>query len=501
MFLFLHLINFIIVRMFSQKSVVTIPCLSLLACMAFFFTSCLNNDTASLSGDAAIYKFYLVENDSIEGLSDYLFTIDQVNNRIFNQDSLPYRSDVSKLVPNISFYATPKGWLFNDSLTWNGADSLDFSSPLTLTIFSSDGLSSKKYTITVNVHQVDPDSMVWSKTIPSYSPAMSISGAGAYTQNARTISWNGSLWMYNYSSSTIPQLYISSDKGNTWTQNALSGLTRGTQFEGLSVAGSKLFVYNTTDKRLNVSEDGANWTSVNMTALRDSFCYLVGAVDDKVCGIVKDSADYLRFFTTKDFITIEYSKSVVPLGFPVRGQATANYETSTGVPVLTTGLGYGLSYPSNNNQFIFDSTFTDNVYTVMFWSTQDGLNWANLTSNKATEILTVTDWNALVAKEMPYGHRTGASLYLCDKILYLTGGIKSRSAICDGTIWYSRDGGCNWKEVETKKAFPSNYDPRMNASVIVDDTNIISIYGGSKDYVTPMTDIWHGRINKYGFSQ
>lgn len=500
MFLILHLINFIIVRMFSKKSVVSIPCLSLFACMAFLFTSCLNDDQESLSGDAAIYKFYFIDNDSIEGLSDYKFTIDQVNNRIFNQDSLPYHSDVTHLVPSISFFATPKGWLFNDSLTWNTKDSLDFSSPMTLTIFSSDGSSSKKYTITVNVHQVDPDSIAWTKTVPSYSPAIGISGAGAYTQNAKTINWNGNLWMYSYSSSTTPQLYVSGDKGNTWTQNALSGLALGTQFGGLSVAGNKLYVYNTLNKSLYVSGDGSNWSNVDMTAVKDSFCYLVGAVDGKVCGIAEDAAGYLRFFTTPDFVTIEYSKSVVPLGFPVRGQATANYTTSTGVSVLTTGLGYGISYPSYDGKFVLDSIYTDNVYTTMFWSTQDGLNWANLTSNKATEILTVAEWNALIAKEVPYGRRTGASLYQYDKVLYLTGGIKSQSATSDGTVWYSRDGGSNWKQAETKKIFPSNYDPRMNASFIVDDNNVISVYGGSKDYATPLTDIWRGRMNKYGFS-
>lgn len=501
MFLILHLINFIIVRMFSQKFVVSIPCLSLFACMAFLFTSCLNDDEESLSSDAAIYKFYLIDNDSIEGLSDYRFTIDQVNNRIFNQDSLPYHSDVTHLVPSVTFFATPKGWLFNDSLTWNGKDSLDFSSPLTLTIFSSDGSSSKKYTITVNVHQVDPEAMVWTKSVPSYSPAIGISGAGAYTQNSQTINWNGNLWMYSYSSSTTPQLYVSGDKGNAWTQNSLSGLTLGTQFGGLSVADNKLYVYNSVNKSLSVSGDGSNWANVDLSVLQGSFCYLVGALDGKVCGIVKDPAGYLRFFTTRDFVTIEYSKSVVPLGFPVRGQATTNYSTSTGVPVLTTGLGYGISYPSFDSRFVFDSIFTDNQFTSMFFSTQDGLNWANLTSSKATEILSVEEWNALVAKDVPYGRKTGASLYQYDKVLYLIGGVKSMSATFDATVWCSRDGGSNWKEADANKLFPSNYDPRMNASVIVDDNNVISIYGGSKDYVTPLTDCWHGRTNKYGFSQ
>ena len=60
-------------------------------CCALLLSSCLGSDDTQyeLSKDCQILSFSL-SNDSIPGLKDVVFTIDQVEGKIFNIDSMPY---------------------------------------------------------------------------------------------------------------------------------------------------------------------------------------------------------------------------------------------------------------------------------------------------------------------------------------------------------------------------------------------------------------------------
>jgi len=62
-------------------------------------SSCLgSNDTVTeLGKDCEILTFTLA-NDSVEGLSNVVFTIDQLNGRIYNTDSLPYGTTLKNKV-------------------------------------------------------------------------------------------------------------------------------------------------------------------------------------------------------------------------------------------------------------------------------------------------------------------------------------------------------------------------------------------------------------------
>ena len=70
--------------------------------MLFLMTSCLGgNDDADyedwLLCNAQISLFTL-KHDSVVGLSDVKFTIDQVNGKIFNKDSMPYGTVIEEKV-------------------------------------------------------------------------------------------------------------------------------------------------------------------------------------------------------------------------------------------------------------------------------------------------------------------------------------------------------------------------------------------------------------------
>lgn len=140
-------------------------------CAALLLSSCLGNTDdvdESVLSNCQIISFSL-QNDSISGLSNVIFTIDQVNGLIFNKDSMAYgtvidRKAVCSLTYDMSL--SPSAIevyqeALKDSAYWNGTDSLDFSNFVRFRVYSNNGKAYKSYTAKLNVHQQQPDSMTW----------------------------------------------------------------------------------------------------------------------------------------------------------------------------------------------------------------------------------------------------------------------------------------------------------------------------------------------------
>ena len=95
------------------------------------------------------------------------FTIDQINRQIYNKDSLPKEVDVTRVLASISadngvYYVNKNG---KDTL-WTSADSLDFTNAVTFKVLAYSELQNnfvfgKPYTVKVNVHKLNPDSLFW----------------------------------------------------------------------------------------------------------------------------------------------------------------------------------------------------------------------------------------------------------------------------------------------------------------------------------------------------
>ena len=108
--------------------------------------------------------------DSVDG-SDYPFTINQLTRTIENKDSLPLNTRVDKVVCSISYDA---GYVFyakkhseDDDGTdtiWTSTDSINFEyGDLEFKVWSMAGVWGLPYTVKVNVHQENPDSMMWTE--------------------------------------------------------------------------------------------------------------------------------------------------------------------------------------------------------------------------------------------------------------------------------------------------------------------------------------------------
>ena len=149
-----------------------------------FLSSCLGNDYGDIEypSESSITAFSIGTlhqtfhgKDSEGNDSSYVdtvsyagvpFTIDQINRKIYNKDSLPKEVDITKVVASISadnaVYYEKNG---KDTI-WSSADSLDFTKDVTFKVLAYSELQNQflfgePYTIKVNVHKLNPDSLVW----------------------------------------------------------------------------------------------------------------------------------------------------------------------------------------------------------------------------------------------------------------------------------------------------------------------------------------------------
>ena len=139
--------------------------------MSIAISSCLDSDeNYEYSSDATIRAFGI---DSITKGVYYKFTIDQLKREIYNVDSLPMGAD--SIIKRILIDTlTVTGWVtsgLNDTV-FNINDSVDLREPIKLKVHAADGITTREYTIKVNVHTQDPDSLIW-REMPSLpvSPA------------------------------------------------------------------------------------------------------------------------------------------------------------------------------------------------------------------------------------------------------------------------------------------------------------------------------------------
>lgn len=148
------------------------------------FSSCMNDDDeVTLSNECYIVNFSLKSikqvlhtkgsdgQDStytitIDG-SYFPMTIDHRNLLIENRDSLPYNSTISNLQATVSYSGAMLSYrptdAKEDSLwkAYETDDSINFSKPLHFSVTAIDGKSFRIYTVKLNVHQQEGDSLYW----------------------------------------------------------------------------------------------------------------------------------------------------------------------------------------------------------------------------------------------------------------------------------------------------------------------------------------------------
>ena len=101
--------------------------------------------------------------------SSFQMTIDQRTETIENRDSLLFDTDLSALLVTIGFDGATVVYRAADDSTaewqaYNSKDSMDLRKPVHLMVVANDGSATRCYTMKVNVHQQEGDSLYWNRT-------------------------------------------------------------------------------------------------------------------------------------------------------------------------------------------------------------------------------------------------------------------------------------------------------------------------------------------------
>lgn len=152
---------------------------------ALFMTSCLGAaEETELSSTVALLTFQIedlktvhtIQNDNGED-STYTtvmsgtsvkFTIDQVNQKVYNTDSIAYGTDITRVLVNV----TSDGYVSymkEDGNMSSIEDSIDFTHPVTFRVVSYDELYTRDYEVRLNRHQVHPDSTQWKQVNANFA--------------------------------------------------------------------------------------------------------------------------------------------------------------------------------------------------------------------------------------------------------------------------------------------------------------------------------------------
>lgn len=175
---------------------------------------------------------------------------------IENKDSLLYGTRLGAVLLDITYsgsYIEYRSTKTKDEewSMYSSTDSIDMTYPIQLRVYSNDYLSTTLYTLKINVHQMESDSMRWTKV----ATAEDVLGAMTRTQ---AVKLKGQACLLG---AQVDGIYLAQHAADSvWTKR-LTNLPLTAQFNTLRSTDDKLFV-TTEDGTLYQSVDGVQWQTL-----------------------------------------------------------------------------------------------------------------------------------------------------------------------------------------------------------------------------------------------
>jgi hypothetical protein len=234
-----------------------------------------------------VTSFKLKANSNVMAhLDSVFFTIDPERHVIYNADSLPVGTKVTALLPTLEFNTGVSKAVLQDitsgeeeTYVTNMTDSINFKHLISLVVTPADPTApTMTYSVKVNVHQVEPDSIVWYRKKQSTLP-------GAVDDHVqRFVTLNGQLLCFRFTSDDQLRLATADSPDGPWTDEELD---LGDSFSGLRPGialimstGTQLYCLD-TNGCLYTSTDARQWSDTGV-----QWYTMIGAYGNSVLGIV-----------------------------------------------------------------------------------------------------------------------------------------------------------------------------------------------------------------------
>lgn len=394
------------------------------ACLAACFSSCNSDDDDEdwemlTYSNVSVKTFKLGKNDSIlEHLDTVFFSIDLDAARIFNADSLPMGTRTNGLTVSIGLPEVSRAMIYfdgkdgRDSLDYmtQSTDTIDFSrGPAILSLTSIDGLATRDYTINVNVHKSNPDSLVWGRTAIRRLPT----DLQAMISN-RTVELDGTYYCLTASNSEA-NIATTDNLQADWDIYPVA-LPQGAVINTFSAGNHTLYIIGASSTLYASTDGGHSWAA---TTARMSHIY--GAYGSELLGTIR-RADGSYVAISYPSQTDPETAPTLPDGCPVSGTSNLmvyTTEWSAQPMAITTG---GLDARGS--------------LTGASWA-YDGNQWACIS------IVAGTPRQGMAV--VPYfAYRTDEYWVVRDySVLIAFGGANSRGQN-DNSLWMSFDRGVHW---------------------------------------------------------
>ena len=408
-------------------------------------TSCLDdNDDLVLSNKVVITAFSINDFGKINGAL-YPFSIDHVGNRIYNRDSLPVGTDVSKVSVNVSFDG---GAIFytvgGEERAYSTTDSIDFTSPVIFSVYAADGSWRRNYAVSVNVHTTDMDSLVWNKVENE-----DFKGLGMKV--GKTVLINDKLLVFGEKEGLPVVLNGSLSNGINFVfpETPLNGITGTVDYS--SIVSLDNVLYLLADGKLYNSTDAVEWTNLSS---EHTFVSMAGVIDGRLHLCEESNYD--------DSLSLMVLKTG-QMGESAGGWEKVQHVSKNDFPYSPSVVTVPLATNSSITRTTLVGISKDNADNeVKVWvklSTENKLtHYGKIAENEKTcpvlERLTVISYN---------------------ESLYAFGGKnESKGLEAFESIYVSEDGGITWKKQNEHIGLPDElkgYDESY-ACVVDDDKNI-----------------------------
>jgi len=317
-----------------------IKILFILSMTVLLMTSCLKSDADSsvtLYNDAAITDFTLGTMNLYNGDtkttysgSTYHFNIDQSNTGVhvfkdttiigrcvYNNDSLPLGTDLQHVPSTLT--TRNNGIAIIEQLDapdyydyFDESDSIDFTKPRKVRVYSSDGSAYNQYYICINVHQEDGNKFVWKLMDDNWTATPD---ATVLPDTIKQIL--GSSTTEKYALSTDNKLKVSYDNGQTWKDDLINGDDDMLPTRDLALISYPMANTDSVDYVLLVGNREVNEQNNESIAMvwRKVVDYSKNAAEASWNYMERNAgSDSLALPRMKDMVMVKYDDGILALG-------------------------------------------------------------------------------------------------------------------------------------------------------------------------------------------
>lgn len=240
-------------------------------------SSCLSSDetTVEYTHDTAITAFSLGSLDrytktkagkdtllkaNVTG-SDYKFYIDQAQRKIYNVDSLPAGTRTAAVLATITSKNSSPVILMHAKQTANldsaayysSTDSINFSEPRFIRVYSSDYSAYAEYKVTVNVHKELPYEFKWHELAQNNSQLAAFS-------DLKAVACGDYIYVFGKTAEGTKVLKSAINDGSAWSPIMMNESLSSDAYQSAVALEGKLYISD--GGKVYASADAATWTLV-----------------------------------------------------------------------------------------------------------------------------------------------------------------------------------------------------------------------------------------------